>query len=203
MPFVTVITPAEHQRLTTVEAVRRECGISIEDLDNAGVTALIEEASSIVAEYCGRVFAREEVKETILGATARLVLSRYPVASVAEVTGRFGSVATDTLQIDAQSGIVVLPQHQNWRPQSDAQVRYTAGYVLPGEEGRTLPRSIERAAILLIGTTWNARERDPAVKSEMMDGVGRLDYFVPGAFTSLPSPEAEALLRTYRAPRMA
>jgi hypothetical protein len=80
-------------------------------------------------------------------------------------------------------------------------IDYQAGYILPGEPGRTLPDDIERAAILLVKTAWFARTRDPLIRSESTPSVYEATYWVGGFGNgaSLP-PEVEGLLSKHRQP---
>ncbi len=68
--------------------------------------------------------------------------------------------------------------------------------MLPGESGRTLPHDVERAALTLAKGNCCARNRDPLIRSETVEGAGSTDYFA-GTVSDLP-PEVEALLTPYR-----
>lgn len=61
------------------------------------------------------------------------------------------------------------------------QVTYTAGWSLPGDVSPTLPAEIEQAAILMVIAARQAgrltyTDRDPFLRSEIVEGIGRRDY---------------------------
>src|SRR5512132_4147159 len=86
-------------------------------------------------------------------------------------------------------------------PSQRSWLDYQAGYVLPGEPGRTLPDDIERAAIMLVKAAWFARTRDPLIRSEDVSGITNTTYWVGGFGNgaSLP-PDVEGLLAKHRQP---
>ena len=51
--------------------------------------------------------------------------------------------------------------------------------------------------MLLIGAILNGRDRDPLMRSEEIQGVRTVSYWVPDG-KGLPSSEAELLLEPYR-----
>lgn len=200
MTMLTVVTPAESARLTTVTAFRAETGVTADQMDDAAVEALIDLASGLVADYCQRVFARETVKETFFGPfSGPLILSRCPAPSVEDVVIGGVSLSEGDAAIDQKSGLL----HRvaggcliGW-PHGAIEVTYTAGFILPGESGRNLPTMVERATVLICAALISGRTRDPLIKSEAVEGVGRTDFYVPGQGSSLPHPEAEGLLKPF------
>jgi len=198
--MITVVTPAESARLTTVAAVRAETGVTAAEMNDAAVEALIDQASGLVAEYCNRVFARETVTESFFGSAAGpLILSRTPVVAITGVTSGGIALTSPDYRLDARSGLLSRISGRGviaWR-HGATDVTYTAGFILPGEEGRDLPVMVERATVLIISAIIAGRQRDPLTKSETVEGVGRTDYWVPGQVSTLPHPEAEGLLRPF------
>lgn len=200
---VNVIAPATNIRLTTVDAVRAEAGAAAAGLDDPAIQALIDQASGLVAEYCNRVFAREVVEETVDDGFGIIVLTRMPVVEIDTINGI--AFAEAGYRIDKGAGIL--------RPAAGARSRcdraapvvvvYTAGFALPGEDGRNLPVSVERATALVAATILGNRQRDILVKSESVEGVGRTDYWIPGHGSSLNHPEAERLLAPFVMPAVA
>lgn len=185
--MLKVITPAANKQLTTVDVVKSELGISDTSQDTL-LAKLIDQASDAIVSFCGRPFAREDYRETVPGyGTNRLLLSRTPIVQISSVVAD-SEIITDYLLENAEAGILyrkrgwqwapTLGWHITWQPVGGSEnlnftVDYTAGYVLPGDEGdtRTLPHDIERACIDTVKAWFHARERDPAVTGE---GVG--DY---------------------------
>jgi hypothetical protein len=197
--MLTIISPAAHQRLTTVEALRVELGLT-GGADDAYLEALIEQASAAMASWCGRSFALESVRETLHrdGRAGTLMLSRWPVVSIEAVT--IGGTVLDPALAEAEDGGFLYQLDGNgcrigW-PSGRAVVDYRAGYVLPDKPASTLPKDIERAAIIQVKAWFLGRDRDPLTRSENVEGVGSTDYF-SGTRTDLV-PEVENILSRYR-----
>ncbi len=203
--MLTVVTPAVSRRLTTVEHARADLGLGATSPTTAQIERFIDQATAAAERYCRRTFARETVLQTIRGCDLRspVVLERGPVALVTSVIWNGDQIDAPGYEIDC--GVVyrlsASGSRYDWWGSSLA-VQYEAGYVLPGEEDADLPADVERAAILLVGAALSTQSRDPLVKSEDVDGVGSLSFWVPGSKSSLASPEAEQLLRPYRLARV-
>lgn len=198
MPL-TVAEPAASTRLTTLDAAKAELNLLGSDQD-AYLAGLIDQASAIVASRCSRVFAAETVGETfrVLRPYEALVLSRWPVIDIVSV--QVDGQAQDLAWIAHEPGGLLYRLAADlrcacWAPGRVAVV-YRAGYVLPGNDGRTLPHDVERAAVMLVRSMWHARGRDPAMRSDTVEGIGAITYFDGGA--SGFSPEVESLLAPYR-----
>lgn len=198
--MLTVISPAAHQRLTTVATIKSELDLT-GGADDAYLATLIDQASEAIVAWCGRPFAVEGVRETLHRdgrAAGNLMLSRFPVIGIDAVT--IGGTVLDPTLADTEDGGFLYQLDASgcrvgW-PSGRAVIDYRAGYVLPDKTGRTLPKDIERAAIILVKTWFLARERDPLVRSESVEGVGSTDYF--SGLKSDLVPEAESLLSRYR-----
>lgn len=196
--LLSVTTPAEFTALTTVERVKLELSISGPDSD-ALLAAKIDEASSDIAVRVDPSLRRETLTETFwpegregrssgrylwqhgIHAIPSLRLKRYPVASVASVTLDGVLIDPSEYRLDDASLLYRLsssghPWH--WSFGKTAIIVYDAGYLLPGEEGRDLPASLEAAAVDLVASYWNSRGRDPLVKSDETAGIGRFEYWV-------------------------
>jgi len=189
--MIEIITPAQSRRLTTLEALGTELGLP-EDQWDAAMQAAIDRVSAAIAAYCGRTFGRETVREAWRHRVTprELLLSRYPVASIISLT--IGDQVEDTadLTFDPDAGIVY--GRRLGTAGDRTQLTYVAGYVLPGEEGANLPAEIEQAALQAAKTLWLTRARDPAVRSEQVDGIGRTDYWV-GAVDGVASYLSDVL----------
>ncbi|GBD48095.1 hypothetical protein [Methylopila sp. Yamaguchi] len=204
--MLTVVESATSRRLTTVEHVRMDLGLGSQTPSDAQVERFIDQASAAAERFCRRTFARETVLQTIRACDLNraLLLERGPVSSVETVTWNGSAISSADYETDrgflwrlsAASG-----RRMFWGG-SVLAVRYVAGYVLPGETGADLPADVERAVIQLVGAALSTQGRDPLVKSEDVDGVGEITFWVPGARSQLASPEAETLLRPYRLARV-
>jgi uncharacterized phiE125 gp8 family phage protein len=187
--MLIVTTPAESYNLTTVEAVNAE--LSLDAADNSAQTSLIEQASSAIADYCGRVFAVETVEQTtdIDRATGVLLLERYPVRSVASIVFDGETLTTDDYEIDRARGLLYR-RHNGKRAHwhcGRIVITYTGGFILPGNEGRNLPHRVERAAIELVKSMWFARTRDPLIRQEEITGIEVMTYSTIATSDALPS----------------
>lgn len=200
--MLTVVAPATAKRLTTAARARAWLGLLPTVPTDEVLNAQIEAASQAVVDFCRRSFGRETVRETLRdGVDLRdpVLLARSPVVSALTVTldGTLLVAATD---YEVESGILYRlggSRRMTWC--GLLTVQYTAGYALPEESNPTLPASVERAAILVVGAYCSAAGRDPTVKSESVEGVGSLSWWVQGQNDPLPSPEAAQLLQPYRA----
>lgn len=200
---LTVIEPAVETKLTTLETVWDALAISPGAADPF-LDLSIDQASDAIRTWCNRAFAVEKVRETIHPAAwgKPLMLSRWPVVEItsATVNGKVENVAS--FEAEDSGHLLWLDAHgcrTSW-PSGRIVLEYRAGYVMPGQTGRTLPNDIERAAILLVKTAYFGRDRDPQIKTETVEGVGSTSYGFAGldrGFT-LP-PEVEGLLSRYRA----
>lgn len=197
--MIEVLTPATSTRLTTVEAVRARYGITPEEMTDDALTKLIDQASQMAVDYCQRPFGRERVRQIV--DTARpvraIVLERTP-AEIESVT--YGDLILDPADYHhvADSGLLML--HPSGSPAwyGRVEIVYWGGWRLPGEEGADLPSTVEAAAMLLVGALWSMSNRDPGLRSENVQGIGSVTYWVPGAGNLLPDPNAELFLQPYR-----
>jgi hypothetical protein len=175
--MLEIITPAQNRQLTTLEALGKELGLPEQEWDEA-MLAAIDRASAAISAYCGRTFARETVRETwVHRVTPReLILTRYPIASITGLTVAGETVDMADLTFNPEAGIVY--GHRLGTAGARTQLTYVAGYALPGEQNANLPPEIEQAALQAAKTLWLAKDRDPLMKSEQIEGIGRTDYWV-------------------------
>lgn len=202
--MLTVIDPANTHRLVTLVAVRRELQVT-DDIDDLFLTGLIDQASATARSWCRRTFAEETVRETIYldRAASPIELTRYPVTDIASVTVAGNVLDPAGYEVEGDTG---------WLYRLDASggrcarfcgrivLQYTGGYTLPDAPQPTLPDDITRAVLLLVKAAYFARTRDPAIRSESVEGAGSFGYF-SGAASDMP-PEVEGLLRPHRTPRI-
>lgn len=183
--MLEIIIPTKSKALTTYGAVANEIG----DVGQGLVEELILRASSTVETICGRSFALERVRQTFGGHGARgasVTLARWPVVEIHAVTANGSALPADRYELE--HGVLLGGYGR-------VVVEYTAGYVLPGEEGRNLPHDIERVVIQLVKQDFFLHGRDPSIRSEDVDGVGSTSYFGAGSLF-----DAEAALARYREP---
>jgi uncharacterized phiE125 gp8 family phage protein len=202
--MLTVIDPADTHRLITLASIKSELQVS-GGADDAFLTSLIDQASATARSWCRRTFAQETVSETVYldRPASPIELTRYPVTEIASVT--VAGTVLDPVEYEVEDDT-------GWLYRLDASggrcarfcgrvvVEYTGGYTLPDTPQSTLPDDISRAAAVLVKGAYFARTRDPAIRSESVEGAGSFGYF-SGTAGDLP-PEVEGLLRPYRAPRI-
>lgn len=105
--------------------------------------------------------------------TESLVLARWPLVSIEMIIEAGAALAGSDFEAEADKGLICRLAGDGERADwcGNIVIDYQAGYILPGEPGRTLPDDIERAAILLVKTAWFARTRDPLIRSEKTPDV--------------------------------
>lgn len=199
--ILTVTVAATVRRLATEAALRDEVNATTEPAAGR-VQRVLDEASAAVESHCGRIFARETLSEIFRYgwgcAPDVLRLARRPIVSITSITEDGVALAAGDREFDADAGMV-------WRLQDDARVRwaarkitivYVAGYLLPDEEGATLPADITRATLITGAAIFGAIGRDPLLRSESVDGVSSSSYLDPRG-GGVP-PQAAELLAAYR-----
>jgi hypothetical protein len=196
--MLTVTEASTDRRLTRLDTVKTELGIT-DGASDEKIAALIEQASDVVAKYCNRVFALETVAETFRihhHGTQGLTLGRYPVVAITSIVENGTTLTTDEYEADIETGIIERLRSDRvlgW-PAGKVVVAYAAGFDLP--DG--LPDGIERATIELVKQYYASGDRDPLVRSEVVEGAGSTDYFSPS--TTGFTPEVEGLLEPHRKP---
>lgn len=208
--LVTVTTPAEATALVTLDRVKAELGITTTTHDVL-LTAKIAEASADIEAHIGYRLARETVTETfwaIEEPASYVLLDRTPVASIASVTLDDEAQETTAWRLNPKTGALYALDGSGypwrWISSESLVVSYTGGYLLPGQSGRNLPAPLEGAAADLVGMFWLARGRDPSLRAETVDGVGRSEYWVGavGRDGSLP-PTVIQKIASFVRPRVA
>ncbi len=224
---LVVDTPAASTGLTELDALKRAMGITEKDND-AFLRELVQRASDEARTYCSRLFSRQQYTEDVRSEGSLLLqLAERPVVSVESVT-LDGVALTDHRIEDAEAGELYRELGWQWhvfqqRTLGGGQplpgeefpkyvVQYTAGWLLPGETGRTLPHDVERAIIDYVKAMFGGKGPQTgittsvgAVKSKAIDGL-RIEYETAGggggAATSsvveVMPPSTVATLRRYR-----
>jgi hypothetical protein len=195
--MLTVITPATSRRLTTIPAIRDHLMIG-DEVSEIYLGDLIDRASAVVVRYCNRAFALETVREVFRsGSGDVLQLSRWPVVAVQSVTAP-DAVTADQYEVDAVNGVLYRLAGARWYGR--VEVIYQAGYVLPGEDGRTLPADVEQAVTALVAAEFHGRGRDPSLREERTEGVGSTSYTVGSLGDDGLAADVAGLLHRHRVP---
>lgn len=205
--LVTVTTAAEATSLVTLDRVKAELGITTTEHDDL-LTAKIAEASADIEAYVGYRLARETVTETYWSfneAPAFVLLDRTPVATISTVTLDDEAQETTYWRLNPKTGALYALDGSGypwcWVSEKSLIVAYSGGYLLPGQSGRDLPTPLEGAAADLVAMFWLARGRDPSLRAETVDGVGRVEYWVGsvGREGSLPPSVVQKIAPFVRA----
>lgn len=205
--LVTVTTAATVTKLTTLERVKAELGITDSSKDSI-LNSKIDEASSDVEAYLGYSVKRETVSERFwqpraFEAPEYLLLDHTPVATITSVTLDDVVIDTDLYRLDSDTGQLYALDSFGypdcWLICKDCIVAYSGGYLLPGESGRNLPFAIEAAVVELVQSFWFSRGRDALIKEEEIPGVMRQSFWVGavGAAGELP-PSVVSKLSPFR-----
>jgi hypothetical protein len=223
---LVVDTPAASTGLTELDGLKRAMGITDKDND-AFLRELIQRASDEARTFCSRQFSRQQYTEDVRSEGSLLLqLAERPVVSVETVT-LDGVALTDHRIEDAEAGELYRELGWEWhvfqqrtlgggQPLAGEEfpkyvVQYTAGWLLPGETGRTLPHDVERAIIDFVKAMYGGKGPQTgittsvgAVKSKAIDGL-RIEYDTASggaapapAVVEVMPPSTVATLRRYR-----
>ena len=198
--------------LTTLAAVKSELGIdSAATTDDDYLNGLVASVSATVKTYLRRgELGRASYVETFRAqprvggycgfGRGQLILSRWPVASITSITEDATTLTAgsdyDFDTFDGECYRLVNDRVKDWTAQL-ITVTYSAGYLLPGQTNRDLPADIERATVLAVASSYNARGRDAGIKSVDLAGLGKTEFGFATAQDALP-PGCAALLDAFR-----
>lgn len=205
--ILTVLTPLGDADLVTVADLKRDLGI-MDASGDAQLAAYITAASRVIAARCRRVLAREEVSEAFrircpspAPEPAPLRLRRYPVDPATVVVEESAlPIAVGSWELDADAGLIwrldAGGERRAWASGS-VTITYFGGYELPS----AAPEDLSRACTLLVNQFRFASPRDPTLKAESIEGIGRQEFWIgslPSSASGIPA-EADALIAPYRA----
>jgi hypothetical protein len=178
---LTVTTAPTTGDLTDLSTVRRELQIAAGDTTNdAWLTDAVRQYSDAIASFCRRPegFGRASLVQTWrLGSSAPcLVLSRDIAPTVSALTEDGAALTSVDWLLDGSilyrlADDALIP----WTA-SKVTVTYQAGFALPTDA----PHDLRRCAIDLVVRAWNARGRDPALRSERVLDVIATSWDTPG-----------------------
>ena len=133
--------------LTTEDEAKKDI---VQDVDSGRLERLIKAVSEDIQAYCGRKFEQQEHTDVFKSVNQnRLILSEYPVKSIEYV--KIDDEEIEDYEADKESGI--LKRDKGWN--GEVEVKYTAGYKLPGETDRDLPYNLEDACIAWVAFRVN------------------------------------------------
>lgn len=206
--IISITTAPAETRLTTLQRVKDELGITT-GANDALLTTKIDEATSDIEAHLSRTLCRAGLTETIWseGFAEYFVLARAPVASITSVTIDDEVVDADEYRLDTDAGILYRLDASGypcvWSWCKSVVIVYAAGYIMPGQSGRDLPFAIEAGAVSLVQSFWRSKGRDTLVKEEEIPGVMRTSYWVGavGQSGELP-PDVISKIAPFRRPSL-
>ena len=181
---ITVVDAAPNTRLTTIEAVKRNLGITDADQDEP-IEDMIQQNSDFITSYTSRVFARQNVTESFIGkGLPNVELSITPIISISELKLKEAIVTSENFTInDAEAGILQIETgftstELAWNTidravspygVKDWSCTYIGGYTLPSWQTtgipRDLPYDLERACIEMTKSTFHNASLDGSIKT--------------------------------------
>lgn len=208
--ITTVTAAATSFNLTTLLAVKADLNINdATSQTNILLQRLIAQCSSAATSYCNRVFPLQTYLDTIRlrnGADV-LMTRRHPVTQIVSILeDTTALIVSNDYEFDADNGLIRrldgsgLPS--KWTGDKKVAISYKAGWILPGTPAlaSTLPADLEDAVIRMVKSRYLARERDPFLKAERVDGVGSVDYWVAAGTDGNMTPDVSDVLDNYRIP---
>jgi hypothetical protein len=177
-----VTAAATTKDLTRLATVKAELSIA-NTVQDAWLADAIRQASDGIAAYCRRPegFGRETVEETFRavrpGAAAScLILGRDIAPAIASVVEDGASLLAAEYVLDGS----LLYRLEDDRPAcwlaAKIVVVYQSGYALLAD----LPYDVERCCLDLVVRAYNARGRDPGLRSERILDVIAQSWDTPG-----------------------
>lgn len=194
--MLELLSPAATGDLTTLATAKRELVITDTAQDDR-ITALIHEASDLVAQWCNRAgFGRETLRQTerLASPVDVLVLQRDLEVTVTAVIEDGGALSAGDYE---PGGVLLYRLRRDVRVLWTARtvvIEYQAGFALPDDA----PPALERACLDLMAGLWHGQGRDPAVRNETTEGVGAVGYFEHRPGTLPLAVDRLAALERYR-----
>lgn len=214
MPIIATVTPADSRALTTVERLKAEVGdLGVTD---ARLEVAIGRATAQLERWCGRVFARETVREVQhLSVGCSLWLQRAPVLEIESITINDVELeANDYELVDPEHGQVAMqltvasdlgmslgyelgggmPYGYRRETTHRVEIEYTAGWVLPPDDEADLPADLEGACVELVRQSIDQQSKPAGLQSERLGDASWTYAKSAGGM----SEEALALAAPYR-----
>jgi len=170
--------------LTQLETVKARLGLTDTDAaTEARITYAIAAISAQFERRCDRVFGRtEDAWEEFNADETEIRPTCYPIESVSAFEVKFNEAdgwqaITPTPAFVIRRGTVIsLTWPLSRCGQGQARVRYTGGYVLPGDsvaDGQTaLPADLEQACVEQVSFWYTNEGRSPAVTVAQVSAGG-------------------------------
>lgn len=202
--ILEIITPATSRAILSADELRIAGGLSSIDTSQDGrLSELGLRAADFISSKCGvagdginiPTLFSEVCRDTFRPSlpSPNLLLSRRFVSAVTSVVENDVTLTSAEYEIDRASGVLrrILENKPSRWAEAKIVVTYTAGLV-------TIPTDLKHAAELVVRQMVAQSSRDPMIRSERVDGVGEIDYWVGAGDSSDPVAMAVTnLLRPY------
>ncbi|WP_371346472.1 hypothetical protein [Ancylobacter sp. IITR112] len=204
----TVTVPAEDRKLLTIEQLREAAGLEAGDVSRDGALESLGLAvADRIAQECAvtsdgvhiPTLKRETVSQTfrLSSSVSALILARRFVASVSSLTIDGVAAAASDYELAAAAGMtrrLYDGRYGLWCP-AVVVVSYQAGF-------SAVPDDLALAAMQAVQEQWSAKNRDPLLKRDKVDGMGEQEFWIGGfgaaGSGSAFSPAVQAMLDPYR-----
>lgn len=188
--MLTVQTPAADRGLLTIEELRAAAGVTGTAQDQALLAQglrvadmMAREAGIEVAGVTPPTFRAETLVETFRRPLCcEIILARRFVTEVVAISEDGQALDAAAYELDAAAGMLRRidgGRSSMWR--CDVSVTYKAGFA-------AVPEDLKQLAIWAFREMRSADGRDPLLRSETTDGVGRWDWQMGGSGRGSGSP---------------
>lgn len=212
--ITTVVTPAATRNLASRELFKMGPK-TLDGSQDEYIDRLNASKSGLFENLCNRVFARETLRDVFRLHTGYgnfygglhgaeygvnpLILSRRPVTGITSVIDRSGTLDPTLYEVAPETGFLTRLHARGdgtfipvgWSGPT-VTVTFTAGYLLPEDQGRDLPYEIEEAVIALMRGAFKGKDRDPALRSQSDGGIGNQSFWL-----GIP-PDVQSVIDSYR-----
>ena len=178
-----VLTPAADRGLLTIPELRAAAGVQ-DDAQDAHLQSLGLRVADLMARAAGiavdgvlpPTFRLEVAEETFqCSRGAKLLLARRFVHDVSSVTEAGRVLPVSDYALDGGAGVLTRLDGDRRRGWSGlVTVSYASGFDL-------VPEDLKHLAAVALREILSAENRDPLLRSETLDGVGRWDWQVGGS----------------------
>lgn len=203
---LTVSSAAADRKLLTLTEAKEALGITSSSQD-AAITSLILRVSDLISRECRvagdgitpTTLRQETLVETLRPkATAdQLLLSRRFLGTITSVVENDETLTSSDYVKNAGAGFLTRldeDDDETYWPVGKIVVTYQAGFA-------TVPEDLKLAAIAAVREQYAVSYRDPMLRAEEVEGVGRFEYqssLSTSTVSSALSPQVCDMLAPYR-----